>query len=79
MSEAETDIWGNGMRERNYRIDILRCVSAFFIVVIHVVSTSVTYNDTAVAQSTVRLLNAVHNLSGWAVPVFFMITGFFVL
>ena len=79
MSEAETDIWGNGMRERNYRIDILRCVSAFFIVVIHVVSTSVAYNDTAVAQATVRLLNVVHNLSSWAVPVFFMITGFCVL
>ena len=67
------------MRVRNERIDILRVVSAFFIVVIHVVSASVTYNDTAVAQSTVQRLNVVHNLSSWAVPVFFMITGFCVL
>lgn len=67
------------MRVRNYRIDILRIVSAFLIVVIHVVSASVTYNDTAVAQSTVQQMNVVHNLSNWAVPVFFMITGFCVL
>lgn len=67
------------MRVRNDRIDILRVISAFFIVVIHVVSTSVTYNDMAVAQSTVQRLNVVHNLSSWAVPVFFMITGFCVL
>lgn len=67
------------MRPRDYRIDILRIVSAFFIVVIHVVSTSVTYNDVAVDAHTARGLNVVHNLSSWAVPVFFMITGFCVL
>ena len=67
------------MRSRNYRIDILRIVSAFFIVIIHVVSASVTYNDTAVNIHTIQELNIVHNLSNWAVPVFFMITGFCIL
>lgn len=67
------------MRQRNYRIDFLRIISAFFVVLIHVVTISVTYNDTAVAQPVEEGLNVVHNLSSWAVPVFFMISGFCIL
>ena len=77
--EIEPTDWGNDMQTRDYRIDILRSVSAFCVVVIHVVSASVTYNAAAVAQATVWQMNVVHNLSSWAVPVFFMITGFCVM
>ena len=67
------------MRQRNDRIDFLRIMSAFFVVSIHVVTISVTYNDVAVAQPVEEGLNIAHNLSSWAVPVFFMISGFCIL
>lgn len=67
------------MHQRNYKIDFLRIMSAFFVVVIHVVTISVTYHNTKVAQPVAEGLNIVHNLSSWAVPVFFMISGFCIL
>ena len=61
---------------RKNSIDVLRFVSALAIVVIHVVTAPVAHaslpSDTALAQR----LETAHTLMRWAVPVFFMITGY---
>lgn len=53
--------------------DILRIVSIFFVIVIHVTSVGLRLCETATPTWNVNwLLNSV---SRWAVPVFFMVSG----
>lgn len=57
-------------------LSILRIISAFAVVVIHAVATSVFNYSGDVSDSIVYVLDTVHVYMNWAVPVFFMITGY---
>ncbi len=59
-------------------IDLLRVVSAFAVVMIHVVSLSSVSCGTLSVETRLVLEN-VHNLLRWSVPIFCMITGFLFL
>ncbi len=65
-------------RKRVGYIDLLRVVSAFAVVMIHVVSLSSTSCPT-LPTGTKAVLEDIHNLLRWSVPVFCMITGFLFL
>lgn len=62
--------------KRNYSIDLLRVMSAIAVIVIHVVTAPLNNVTGPVAPSVKNTLSALHALSFWAVPVFFMITGY---
>lgn len=66
--------WGNNMNDKRVGyFDILRIVSIFFVIVIHVTSVGLRLCETATPTWNVNwLLNSV---SRWAVPVFFMVSG----
>lgn len=66
--------WGNNMNDKRVGyFDILRIVSIFFVIVIHVTSVGLRLCETATPAWNVNwLLNSV---SRWAVPVFFMVSG----
>ena len=66
-------------KERKSSIDLLRVLSAFAVIVIHIVSAPVTNSNTEIDISIVNTLNTIHVLMNWAVPVFFMITGYCLL
>ena len=57
-------------------LSLLRIVSAFAVVVIHVVATSIINHSGDISEHLVYVLNTVHVYMNWAVPVFFMITGY---
>lgn len=65
--------------ERKHSIDLLRVLSAFAIVVIHIVSAPVTNSNVEVDAGLVAVLEVIHSLMNWAVPVFFMVTGYCLL
>jgi len=65
--------------ERKNSIDLLRIISATAIIIIHIVSAPVTNSNKEIETSLINNLNTVHNLMNWAVPVFFMITGYCLL
>ena len=67
-----------GMERRN-SIDLLRIISAVAIVVIHTVSTPVANSPVDIDASLWCNLYRIHALMNWAVPVFFMITGYCLL
>lgn len=60
---------------RKYNIDILRIFSAVAIILIHIIRGPV-HNATALEPLLEANLNLSHRLLLWAVPVFFMITGY---
>ena len=60
---------------RKYNIDILRIVSALAIIGIHIIRCPI-HNSTAIAPALESNLSMAHRLLLWAVPVFFMITGY---
>ncbi len=61
---------------RRYSIDVLRVISALAVIIIHVVTAPV-HNATGEVSVSLRAnLNLVHTLMLWAIPVFFMITGY---
>ena len=62
--------------KRNYSIDLLRVMSAIAVVIIHVVTAPLNNITFAVDPALKSTLSAFHHLSYWAVPVFFMITGY---
>lgn len=62
--------------KRNYSIDLLRVMSAIAVIVIHVVTAPLNNVTGPVDPSVKSILSALHALSFWAVPVFFMITGY---
>lgn len=65
--------------ERKYSIDLLRVFSAFAVVIIHAVSSSVANSTVKIDVLLLSNLNTIHNLMNWSVPVFFMITGYCLL
>ena len=65
--------------ERKHSIDLLRVLSAFAIIVIHIVSAPVTNSNVEVDAGLVAVLEVIHSLMNWAVPVFFMVTGYCLL
>lgn len=65
--------------ERRASIDFLRIVSAMAVVIIHTVSAPVVNGPADLDAALVAQLNLVHTLMNWAVPVFFMISGYCVL
>ena len=62
--------------KRNYSIDLLRIMSAIAVVIIHVVTAPLNNITFVVDPALKSILSAFHHLSYWAVPVFFMITGY---
>ena len=60
---------------RKYNIDILRIFSAVAIVLIHIIRGPI-HNATSIDPNLELTLSLVHRLLLWAVPVFFMITGY---
>lgn len=64
---------------RKYSIDILRIISAIAIVLIHVVSAPVVNRVSDVDDALITNLKLIQTLMNWAVPVFFMITGYCLL
>lgn len=65
--------------ERKNSIDLLRIISAVAIVVIHTVSTPVSYSPVDIDGNLWCNLYLIHVAMNWAVPVFFMITGYCLL
>ena len=63
------------MKNRYLNMDFLRIVCAFAIVIIHVTSASLTYAKAPTNVATIAMhLSTI--LMAWAVPCFFMLTGF---
>ena len=65
--------------ERKHSIDLLRIISAVAIVVIHAVSTPVAYSYEDIDPYLWCNLDLIHMVMEWAVPVFFLITGYCLL
>ena len=65
--------------ERKNSIDLLRIISAVAVVLIHTVSTPVANSPVDINENLWCNLYLVHLLMNWAVPVFFMITGYCLL
>ncbi len=65
--------------KRYYHIDALRIISAIAVVVIHIVASPISNSPVPVDEGLVTILGCIQNLSNWAVPVFFMITGYCIL
>ena len=65
--------------ERKNSIDLLRIISAVAIVIIHTVSTPVAYIPEDIDGNLWCNLYRIHTALKWAVPVFFMITGYCLL
>lgn len=62
--------------ERKNSIDFLRIISAVAVVLIHIVSAPVSKSSGDMEYALWRNLQLTHVLMNWAVPVFFMITGY---
>lgn len=60
---------------RKYNIDILRIISALAIIGIHVIRCPI-HNAAFIDPTLEGTLNMAHRLLLWAVPVFFMISGY---
>lgn len=60
---------------RKYNIDILRIISALAIIGIHAIRCPI-HNATSISPDLEANLSMIHRLLLWAVPVFFMITGY---
>ena len=65
--------------ERKYNIDLLRICCAVAVLIIHIISAPLANANGAVELSLATVLNKIHILMNWSVPVFFMITGYCVL
>ena len=63
--------------ERNYNMDLMRIVSAFAVVMLHVSSKHI--NETAVTSNRFFAFNLFNGCVRWAVPVFIMLSGMFML
>lgn len=65
------------VKERNYNMDILRIVSAMAIVLLHVSAKN--FYNVDVLSTEFCAFNFYDSLVRWAVPVFFMLSGMFML
>lgn len=64
---------------RKANIDLLRTISAAAVVILHTAVAPIGNCNSAVPFLTNRILTIVHSLTLWAVPVFFIITGYCLL
>ena len=64
---------------RKTNIDLLRIVSAAAVVILHSVTAPMGYCNATVPFLTDKILTVIHALTLWAVPVFFIITGYCLL
>ena len=62
------------MKERNLQLDILKIMACFAVVVIHVTGI-ITFN----MRSKYSINHTLYYLSGFAVPIFFIVNGYFQL
>jgi len=61
---------------RKYSIDLLRIISAMAVIIIHVVTAPMANSAGDLNPALVSNLTLIHALMKWAVPVFFIITGY---
>ena len=64
---------------RKTNIDLLRVVSAAAVVVLHSVAAPLGNGNNSIPFLTGKILTVIHALTLWAVPVFFIITGYCLL
>ncbi len=64
-------------QERWLYPDFLRAISCCFVVLIHITSFGVNNFSLGSSQYTLSIL--VNSISRWAVPIFFMVSGMFLL
>lgn len=62
--------------QRKSNIDLLRIISAFAVIVIHIVSAAAISTTVSVEPNLLHGAKLIHILMNWSVPVFFMITGY---
>ena len=62
------------MKERNFQLDILKIMACFAVVVIHVTGI-ITFN----MKSNYTINHTLYYMSGFAVPIFFIVNGYFQL
>jgi surface polysaccharide O-acyltransferase-like enzyme len=62
--------------KRQTNIDLLRVICALAVVGIHAITNPVGNRIGTIDANLIMVLNCIHNLLNWSVPVFFMITGY---
>lgn len=67
------------MVDRKANIDLLRVMSAAAVVILHSVTAPMGNASSPIPLLTERILTVVHSLTLWAVPAFFIITGYCLL
>ena len=65
--------------ERKHSIDLLRIISCLAVIGIHVLSGPMTNYNEILDAGLVTFLKKTHIMLNWAVPVFFIITGYCIL
>lgn len=66
-------------RTRENNFDMLRVISAFSVILIHVTSSFLKYNDSGVPTNGLFHLMLLNHIGRFAVPCFLMLTGAFIL
>lgn len=67
------------MADRKANIDLLRVISAAAIVTLHSVTAPMGNASSPIPLLTEQILTVIHSLTLWAVPAFFIITGYCLL
>ena len=67
------------MVDRKANIDLLRVISAAAIVILHSVTAPLGNASSPIPLLTEQILTVIHSLTLWAVPAFFIITGYCLL
>ena len=67
------------MVDRKANIDLLRVISAAAIVILHSVTAPMGNASSPIPLLTEQILTVIHSLTLWAVPAFFIITGYCLL
>jgi surface polysaccharide O-acyltransferase-like enzyme len=65
------------LQNRNIYIDLLRILATFGVIIIHVASSK--WYDTSIETFDWQIINFYHSVVRWPVPIFFMISGIFLL
>lgn len=67
------------MVDRKANIDLLRVISAAAIVILHSETAPIGNASFPIPLLTEQILTVIHSLTLWAVPAFFIITGYCLL
>lgn len=67
------------MVDRKANIDLLRVISAAAIVILHSETAPIGNASSPIPLLTEQILTVIHSLTLWAVPAFFIITGYCLL